>query len=654
MKRVKRIIALVTATVMALSLYSPTAFGAERRTETEYAQDNGQFAVSHEAFFNDDTRLSDICIIDESVDNYITVEKSIYAEKEPIDIFLVVKGEKDNSDFQIKEQGFRVEEIVPRDEGVIISLVADSHDSELKVTFMWEDSEHHEMSFFGVRRDGSLYVSPFSFECCYDEFYHELYNNREITFSQYEEAMISIFTKTDTELYSEAIYEKTAETDNGTRAGTTVSGTIRWKDDSNNYHPLQYTKVIVYDDTTSATIGSAYTDASGHYSVYSPYSASKIYIRVSAQTTYVKATTANNVIYGLDSASYNCSGVVTVNMDFSMASNAGQAIQLLQGANTLARYAAAMGGYTLDQIRIKYPRTDGVTGFSYNDPNKTINAYQYVGGSLNSYASWDVIMHEYGHYLEYKIGLTGGYGGSHSITNDLASPPFSYDKQKSINLAWSESWNTVIAVMAQMYYASSLSNIYTVGDTSYTSYNSLNFNLETSSYKLGECCEASVMGFLYDLYDSNSDSFDNVSLGHNTFWNYSRNSGAKTANAFIQYLITHNYINENGLGNLLMNHGFSVGNIQKSGSSSSPVFTWTTQNSTVYPNNLFVIRFLNGSNTVIKSYTVNTNSKTISSSDWTSIKNSSGSYIRMKIVAYQTNSPSTGGFPSVIKQYPNS
>lgn len=35
-------------------------------------------------------------------------------------------------------------------------------------------------------------------------------------------------------------------------------------------------------------------------------------------------------------------------------------------------------------------------------------------------------------------------------------------------------------------------------------------------------------------------------------------------------------------------------------------------------------------------------------------KNSSGSYIRMKIVAYQTDSPSTGGFPSVIKQYPNS
>ena len=618
MKRIKRVIALVAAVVMALSMYSPAALGVDRTADADHSQDKGQTAVLNEALFDADTQLSDICVEDERIDNYITVEKTSYAENELIDILLVVKDHKDYSDLQIKEQGIRVVNIVLQDEGAIISLAADSRESELTVTFMWEDSEHHEMSLFGIRRGGFLYISPFSFECCYDEFYHKLFYNGEITFSQYEEAMISIFTQMDTELYSEAIYEETAGRNDLTRAaGTTVSGTVRWKDDSNNYHPLQYTKIIVYDDITSAAIGSAYTNASGQYSISSTSSASRIFIRASAQTAYVKATTSNTVIYGLDSSSYNCSGAVTVNMDFSMASNAGQAIQLLQGANTLARYASAMGGYTLDQVRIIYPRTDGIPGFSYYNPDKTINAYQYAG-NINSYAAWDVVMHEYGHYLEYKIGLIGSYTGDHSITSDLPSK-YSYSKQKSINIAWKESWNTVIAIMAQMYYASSLSNIYTVGDTSYTSYNTVDFNLETSSYKLGECCEASIMGFLYDLYDSNSDSYDSVSLGHSTFWNYSRNSGAKTANDFIQYLITHNYIPENGFGNLLMNHGFSVGNIQKSGSANSPVFSWTPQNSTTYPNNKFVIQFLNGSGAVIKQYTVYTSSMTVSSSDWTYI-----------------------------------
>ncbi|MBQ7601734.1 MAG: carboxypeptidase regulatory-like domain-containing protein [Lachnospiraceae bacterium] len=398
------------------------------------------FRGIHSIFKSSITNVSQTCFHEpedcssEEGENYIESKQSIYRESESIDIFVFIKGCQDYSSLQQKEEGFHIRGVRLYKDHAIFTLVADVSRNMERISFSWEDGEYHELSFFGIRENGYLYVSPFSFESCYDILYRKAYDDRKISFAEYERAMISLYSRLDTGLYSEAVYVESEATENGDRSmGTTVNGTIRWKDDSNNYHPLQYTRVTVFDDATSVALGTTYTDAAGYYTISSSSSASSVYIRASGQTAYVKVTNASNILYGINSAVYNCSGIVTINLDFSMTTEAGQALQLLQGANTLARFATPMGGYTLDLVRIVYPRTDN-TCFSYSNSDKTIYAYKDTTHTLKSYAAWDVIMHEYGHYLEHKIGLiTTGIGGTHTIKADLPSYRqslgLSYDKQ---------------------------------------------------------------------------------------------------------------------------------------------------------------------------------------------------------------------------------
>ena len=106
------------------------------------------------------------------------------------------------------------------------------------------------------------------------------------------------------------------------------------------------------------------------------------------------------------------------------------------------------------------------------------------------------------------MGFSANVGGNHSSsTNDIdANVP--HDgvatyvlKNKGLKLSWNESWPTYFSIVAQQSFCSNFKEtIHTVGDTYYTSYNGLNYDLDPSypvDYALGDACERAIMRFLY-------------------------------------------------------------------------------------------------------------------------------------------------------------
>ena len=107
-----------------------------------------------------------------------------------------------------------------------------------------------------------------------------------------------------------------------------------------------------------------------------------------------------------------------------------------------------------------------------------------------------VIAHEWGHYYEDKFSRSDSVGGSHGSGDRL-----------DIRVAFGEGWGNAfsgIALDDSIYFDTAGSN----------QASGFNFNLETQTQDTpGWYSEASIQRILYDIYDTNDDGSDTLSLG---------------------------------------------------------------------------------------------------------------------------------------------
>jgi hypothetical protein len=107
-----------------------------------------------------------------------------------------------------------------------------------------------------------------------------------------------------------------------------------------------------------------------------------------------------------------------------------------------------------------------------------------------------VIAHEWGHYLEDRLGRTDSPGGPHTLSARLDP-----------RVAFSEGWSNAFAGIAldEPLYNDSLGPGQSFG---------FNFDLEDNGgFTRGWYVESSIHSVLYDLYDDRDDGVDNVALG---------------------------------------------------------------------------------------------------------------------------------------------
>ncbi|MCR4911247.1 MAG: hypothetical protein K5925_01815, partial [Bacilli bacterium] len=296
--------------------------------------------------------------------------------------------------------------------------------------------------------------------------------------------------------------------------------------------------------------------------------------------------------------------VAGIGWTVNMSSTIGQAFQVGQAVIMAARYAGEMNGSNLSNVNVKYPHGIAGEGCFYDSLTKTINIKGKVNGLQsgrpNTYASWDVIMHEYGHHVQNELGLFDYSGGQHSFEDNLSDI---YGKYNGIRFAWAEAYATVFAIMAQYYYSSQLQGISTVCNHDYNSYNNAYLNLETcvidddGNRAVSEACEASVAGVLWDMFDtySSTESFDTLSMSHSDFWDLVTSSGATTLSDFIQYYyLSIDFNGKLAIGNLLSYYEISISDFLLTYVNSIPYFSWTKNGtSDTLQNNVFILSIHN-------------------------------------------------------------
>lgn len=296
----------------------------------------------------------------------------------------------------------------------------------------------------------------------------------------------------------------------------TVQGNVSWLDENGVSHPAFGMTVQVRDDDTigSELVAFAATDVNGNYSFLVDNDDG---IGAGDRDIFVRILTFNNAVsiepagiftepYQVDSSIHDetpCNTTITENFTCDN-TGTGPACNLCEGGSWIAVYTAQNlnGGSFLGQIVMEWP---GDTGSA-----------NYDGGDINLRPGdrwdWDVLQHEYGHYIQDHFDTENNPGGPHNI-GDCVSDVHS-SKSEGVRLAWGEGWPTYNMIVGGQILGLSSLNVPRVGDVIYadTGESNFSYSLETQdSNGQGEDNEVAVQRLLFDLWDGAADGFENTS-----------------------------------------------------------------------------------------------------------------------------------------------
>jgi len=490
--------------------------------------------------------------------------------------------------------------------------------------------------------------------------------------------------------YSDSIYKNNIKS-RGNK-DTYVSGIIKWTTNNNRIIPIRQALVEVYDRNLDifgdTLLGSTVSDNYGNYSIVFQNNdsvfdnhGSDIYIKIyagdgnievrgvtlsadhqeSRYSVNTRYKTINDVSTG---ASYTIDETITMIDDLDhFRELACQAIQIFQAALVARDFATTQLGYLPDSVDIWYPwNSNGCYYDAFSDAIYIPYLRDDDYSQIYTYESWDVIMHEYGHFIQYQIGLQSIWADIQSfIENGNTSDHFSdtndanlYGKDVGIKLAWAESWPTIFGFIAQKEYPYTISSIPTVADSYYTSYNGSIYNIETTDIRLGEACERSIMAILWDLYDSNNESNDNINLTASEWWNITTVGGTYTFSAFVQNFYDEYPDLENDLGANLAYYKMCASNLAvnfTSNPSSAPTISWSNYSGwDNYPLTTVVYAVNEDETTsfIIAYGDTLTCLDAMNQTQWNAILNWSGRTFKIKMFSAQSEPPTTGTYGSQL------
>ena len=577
---------------------------------------------------------------------------------------------------------------------------------KLTVAVLLEDNTVLTANMYGYYFEEQLFISGASRDDAFEKYCLFLLNSEAINEIQYKTIRNSYYSQsvtitTNTEPAMQTMVAPgVAETQASSKI-TFLRGILVWNDDRGFEHPCQYIKVNVYDkdDESSELITSTYTNEGGFFSVSFENGSNllgqngyDIYIEVFTEGETVSVKNTNNITYSISTESAVIENVEDgstndISIKFEMKDDGyfvggdlARAMQVSQPAIIASKYASEMRGTTMPHINVIYPVDDDRCWYSRDTVSINISS----GNNFNHanvprvYASWDVIMHEYGHFVQHMVGnISENPGGTHFINTNMADhyydeilegelcetcqnnnqtlPTENYCRHKALKISWAEAWATVFGFMAQQYYIDSLQNIDFIGDAEYNAYNIR----ETSTHDLetlvnsfpGESNETTVISILYNLYDANINSFDNISLSHQVFWSATVNSQPTILSDFIKYLLNNNIVAEDAMADLLDYYQINskTDSIQNCSASTLPTFYWEARGgSNYFENNAFNIVFYDKYGfEILETARITGTSYTVTENEWQLILSNCGDQFKWAVIAYQTDNIETGPYRSV-------
>ena len=277
---------------------------------------------------------------------------------------------------------------------------------------------------------------------------------------------------------------------------------------------------------------------------------------------------------------------------------------------------------TKTKLSVAYPAwfAPSYSGYCFGDDFLSIAS---IG--RDQFADIDMITHEYGHYVQYLEDI---YGATieEIICNWPEHEPLADNftdkasKEYAMELTWSEAWASMFSTLAEHYYWFDGDNdgvkeyqyfdsVSPYGDQYMPYKGCRGWNAESpnnSAYdhdndkttppqdNRGEAQEMAVEAFLWDLYDtSTSESFDDVALGYQNWWNCTTQAGIYTLEDFISYMDSVHPELRSEIGAIMAYHKISPDTPVPSAYSACepPELTFVINGGEAHPNNRFVVYF---------------------------------------------------------------
>ena len=285
--------------------------------------------------------------------------------------------------------------------------------------------------------------------------------------------------------------------------------------------PIRGAKIKLIDSLTGSTLATVASSSSGTYS-FSGISSSSVKLVIYAQmvtpSVIIEDNTNSDAVYAGITAAINLETDNSFDVNFPSGWSGSAANGSYSSTRMAAPFAILDDIYTtvtkflsarpsisfpelkvnwsIDNIASSGDKSDGNIGTSHWDGSEL-----YILGKADSDTDeYDthVIVHEWGHYFESKLGRSDSIGGSHS-GSDVLDP----------RLAFGEAWGNALSAM--MLYPN-VTYFDTLGTRQQSGWG-MNLESGSDSSNPGWFSETSVGLILFDLFDSDSDTNDTVSLG---------------------------------------------------------------------------------------------------------------------------------------------
>lgn len=623
-------------------------------------------------------------------------ESEIYDINSKIDLTIFLDLQEAILDYNVQCISFEVvDKIIILKDKITFSIQYNNKEEKpyLEFTLNLVNGIDLSLSLYGFLKEEKLFISRSSFYAAEAVYLYYLQQNE---IQKYESIRSEEMVCHDPEKPSNLMkYPSTSLL--GDNPDTYVQGTFHWVDDYNISHPLQFNRVELWDKEPigETLLDVTYTDENGFYRFefenadnYIDFENGgyDVFIRLLPMGESTRVYQGNGSSYQEDLGYYENIPTGTMyefSKTYYMAKDIkkmpeefwekydfefSQSLQISQAAIFASKYVREMNGKNITSASIRYPHNEPSTSCFYNRSDRTI----YIINSnenqnIKSYASWDTIMHEYGHHVQQEFEICNNPGGAHMLEKRMgdhykkhfttgafavsckcAWQDFSENecKLQGNQLAWGEGWATYFSIVAQQYFSNNLYNIKTVGDLIYTNYDKLEYDL-IKNYRIGDDCEATVLSILYEMYDNSYDDVDedSLGLGHKVMWNMTTGSKAKTFQEFDTYLRA-NYNDKSRLkyyGRILGYYNLAPSIVTSSSISTvSPTFSWTWNPSTpssFFNETSYELNFYDCNYNLIGK-TDRTASTSISPSEdlWISVINS-GYLFYVSVTRYENNSP---------------
>lgn len=451
----------------------------------------------------------------------------------------------------------------------------------------------------------------------------------------------------------------------------TISGRILWTDSAGVTHPVRRAPVEIRDDETFGTdlVTTVTTNDSGDYLAVVNnddgflQGGRDIFIRVRARGTGFFITTNGGDEYRLDSSIVDDAAdgsTLNFNLTANNTADNNTAFSIHSALVTANDYVTQVRGSGFADIQVRFPNGQAASFFRPSDVTLNLR--------LGDRFDWDVIHHEYGHYVQFRLNIANNPGGPHAIganlsealidhDNNPATPPQPRGKDGGTRMAWGEGWPTYFGTGLQQILNTAAFNIPNVGDLSYTDTEDGNFgySLESNTgfISAGEDNELAVQRILWDIYDSADDAGDGgVALGDTALWSIIDASDATTFSAGYQAIVAgRSLADTSAIGCILAQHAVAPAQSlpldRAAARAAPPTFSWSAQGGgPAFRNNAFVVEFYDASlgALLFASPEQGATSFAPTPAQWSAIAAASGASLRWLVRARQTGAPVTGQY----------